>query len=905
MDLQSFKLPTAPSARKDMQTPQDAGIVALGIRVSQNVNYFEPEFPPSPNEHKNYYSFYANATSLSTSFYQTLLDRCWRRSGKLIYRPDQRRSCCPHYTIRLDSRQCKPSRDQRQAVNRFNKFVLGDHYIKEAARLYPKTREDIRKRDNEFSLVDRVHEAEYMKLKAPPEPAHKLVITLEEDNFTEEKYQVYNNYQTLVHKDPPEDRTPCAFKRFLCSSPLRRETMVTADGRRRRLGSYHQCYRLDGVLVAIGVLDLLPTCVSSVYFLYHESFHKYSPGKLGALQEIALASEEGYLWWYPGFYIHNCPKMRYKIDFSPQYILDPHSLGWDRLDSTVLRLLDQKSFLSLSIEQKIISATGARGGSEDEERDAKRPKVNNIDDEGGCDVAEFGNDEEDEEDDEGIGSLFQSRMPGIKTVSEMMRVDLDHVAIKVYPVGPLFKTSDLVAWASKRITDWPSIKASVAELIAAIGPDMVDARLHLYYQGDDQIFDADAQAFRKLLDPNHEAQLFTQALHPSSSPKLFTQAQPVRFIDAAHILRSIHLKVMATQQTLLSPAELAYLHSSLSLTPPIRPDGRTPTQFRPLTAETGILPGTNGSARVCFSDGTEAIVGVKAEIEKTPGEHDAEDAEGKLGPISNSGGHSEKESRGDWLEMAIEIPGQRDDEASTVFLAEMLSEALLADGEFAKKLWINRRFHWRLYLDVLLISPPLSYPLPLLSLTLHLALLATRLPRLKSEGDEDPMFDDDWESSQYLYPREGASIETRPSITLLVIAVGDNIIFDPSKEELAVAQTALAVSVSEVRKQGESGGMDLDSKRELRVLSMRTVDPPSRLTPPGVPNAENVATNGASAGLTTKQPATDGHQSVEGVWRAPLGGTKYAVLEGIMEAVIADGGVVGEMLDGLEGVDFA
>ena len=74
---------------------------------------------------------------------------------------------------------------------------------------------------------------------------------------------------------------------------------------------------------------------------------------------------------------------------------------------------------------------------------------------------------------------------------------------------------------------------------------------------------------------------------------------------------------MATQQVLLSPAELAYLHSSLSLQPPIRPDGRSPTQFRPLTAETGILPGTNGSARVCFSDGTEAIVGIKAEIEKS------------------------------------------------------------------------------------------------------------------------------------------------------------------------------------------------------------------------------------------------------------------------------------------------
>jgi len=164
---------------------------------------------------------------------------------------------------------------------------------------------------------------------------------------------------------------------------------------------------------------------------------------------------------------------------------------------------------------------------------------------------------------------------------------------------------------------------------------------------------------------------------------------------------------MPSVQTLLfSPAELAYLSSSLSLPTPIRPDGRKPTQFRPLTAETGILPGTNGSARVCFSDGTEAIVGVKAEIQKTAdltashlpasaaprGEQSrADDSEG-LAP--------EPAASNEWLEITVEIPGFRDDDATTVFLASMLSEALTADPAFAKKLVINRRFHWKLYLDV-------------------------------------------------------------------------------------------------------------------------------------------------------------------------------------------------------------
>lgn len=167
---------------------------------------------------------------------------------------------------------------------------------------------------------------------------------------------------------------------------------------------------------------------------------------------------------------------------------------------------------------------------------------------------------------------------------------------------------------------------------------------------------------------------------------------------------------MSTNHVLLSPAELAYLHASLSLLPPLRPDGRSPNQYRPVSAETGVLPGANGSARVCFADGTEAIVGIKAEIEKTkprPG-LEAEEVEGGLDVSEGAddddddgpSGDVSQQGSSEWVEMTVEIPGYRDDDAGTVFLAAMLSEALLADGEFVRRLWINRRFHWKLYLDV-------------------------------------------------------------------------------------------------------------------------------------------------------------------------------------------------------------
>ncbi|KAI0181472.1 ribosomal protein S5 domain 2-type protein [Hypoxylon sp. FL1284] len=393
-----------------------------------------------------------------------------------------------------------------------------------------------------------------------------------------------------------------------------------------------------------------------------------------------------------------------------------------------------------------------------------------------------------------------------------------------------------------------------------------------------------------------------------------------------------------TQHLLLSPAELAYLHESLSLSPAVRPDGRAANQFRPLTAETDVLPGANGSARVCFADGTEAVVGVKAEVAKRrtssrrqqqqqkqqqKGRDDKGRDKKKNEQEEEDEEEDEKTGENDWVEITVEIPGYRDDDSSTVFLATMLSEALLADGEFTKKLWINRRFHWKLYIDIILISPPLSYPLPLLSLTTHLALLATRLPRLKSEADEDPMFDDDWAASRFLYSRQtqgsksddpSSASSSRPPITLLVMAVGDNVIFDPSKEELAVADSALAVSVGETSAApaaDDDNAMDVDSAvgigTRLRLLSVRTIDPPSRLTAPGVPNAVNVAAWGVGQNEPAKDPGgaraaeTEG---TEGVWKAPRGGAKVAVLGAMVQKVLEKGGVADEVLEGLKAVDL-
>ena len=74
-------------------------------------------------------------------------------------------------------------------------------------------------------------------------------------------------------------------------------------------------YRLDGRLIMVGVIDVLTTCISSKYLFYDPAFSFLSPGNISALYEIAITQrmakkDTGLHYYYMGFYIHSCDKMR-------------------------------------------------------------------------------------------------------------------------------------------------------------------------------------------------------------------------------------------------------------------------------------------------------------------------------------------------------------------------------------------------------------------------------------------------------------------------------------------------------------------------------------------------------------------------------------------------------------------
>ena len=163
----------------------------------------------------------------------------------------------------------------------------------------------------------------------PQGQKRKLEIRLKRSSFDSEEYALYRRYQIKVHNDTPDRVTERRYRMFLVDTPLlfvspSADGMVPPCG----FGSFHQQYIIDGKLVAVGVIDILPGCLSSKYLFWDPDYAFLSLGKYSALQEIGWVKENqaysaSLQYYYLGYYIHSCCKMRYKAAYYPSELLCP------------------------------------------------------------------------------------------------------------------------------------------------------------------------------------------------------------------------------------------------------------------------------------------------------------------------------------------------------------------------------------------------------------------------------------------------------------------------------------------------------------------------------------------------------------------------------------------------------
>ncbi|KAI5953854.1 ATE1 [Candida margitis] len=256
----------------------------------------------------------SSITSMTCENYDELINQGFRRSGTFLYKSDLLRTCCRLYTIRTNMSYFKPSKKQRKAINRFIKEICPDE-----SQLSPVVK-------NSFNL-DRILEAQ---LKSTT-----FKIKFEPSKFSKEKFQLYKKYQVAVHNDDPSEITERSFTRFLCDSPFtgdeKRGTYDqwqsldinnwTKETNEKRIGPTHACYYLHDKLIAISVLDFLPSGISSIYFIWDPDYAHLSLGTISGINELQMSQSLGYDWYYLGYYVEDCVKMNYKANFGGE-ILD-------------------------------------------------------------------------------------------------------------------------------------------------------------------------------------------------------------------------------------------------------------------------------------------------------------------------------------------------------------------------------------------------------------------------------------------------------------------------------------------------------------------------------------------------------------------------------------------------------
>lgn len=202
-------------------------------------------------------------------------------------------------------------------------------------------------------------------------------------NLTDEKFEVYKKYQIAVHHDKPNELTKARYREAWGKTNLNSNSLfdknilrsyledqyktITNTEEKKDLiskivdlipdkfGTYDLIHRINGKIVAVGVLDILPESMSSVYLYYDPDFSSLNLGVFTALKEIEYVMflqryiSEHIHYYVMGFYIYDCQKMRYKGEYYPSEILCPISLKFYPLDDPeVIKVLKEKNNQPLS-----------------------------------------------------------------------------------------------------------------------------------------------------------------------------------------------------------------------------------------------------------------------------------------------------------------------------------------------------------------------------------------------------------------------------------------------------------------------------------------------------------------------------------------------------------------------------
>ncbi|RYH20302.1 hypothetical protein EON65_23865 [archaeon] len=185
----------------------------------------------------------------------------WSMVGNYLYIPNHT-TCCPQYILRLHTQAFKLSRSQRKTIRRAESIVPKFANVDGSAETTSNTAQAVNIPAVSFTPTS-------SSSLSIPKPG--LSITIERAEYTQEKYLLYSTYMQHIHNKSTS--TASSFCDFLVVSPL-------VSPHNDAYGTFHMCYRLvsGGSLVAVSVLDFLPSGMISVYCFYDPTYKEYALG---------------------------------------------------------------------------------------------------------------------------------------------------------------------------------------------------------------------------------------------------------------------------------------------------------------------------------------------------------------------------------------------------------------------------------------------------------------------------------------------------------------------------------------------------------------------------------------------------------------------------------------------------
>ena len=152
---------------------------------------------------------------------------------------------------------------------------------------------------------------------------HRLEVKRRPAYFSREAYELYNAYHVGRYDKPPKSEH--SYIEHVVNTPLGQQA-----GPNCAYGTFHDEYRLDGKLVAVSVLDVIPKGMVSVYMWYDlaKEVCKHSFGVYSALKEIKDVQERNAhdptveYYYLQGWNPCN-RRLKYKGDYEPEDFYAP------------------------------------------------------------------------------------------------------------------------------------------------------------------------------------------------------------------------------------------------------------------------------------------------------------------------------------------------------------------------------------------------------------------------------------------------------------------------------------------------------------------------------------------------------------------------------------------------------